>query len=481
MTIRTVGPTSTFPTIAAAVAAADAGDTILLEDGYSNERAVLTVQDLIVQGGAASRNIDLELGVGIFNVTLGGLSDIDVWDNGGNNTITGNAGSSIIRVSGGADVVLGGDARDRLVIDYAAAVATVTGTVTGVTDGGTNSVTFDASVEDFTILTGDANDTLTTGDGDNVLNTRDGNDTITTGHGDSRISSGGGNDTIGVGNGRNFVRSGDGDDTVTTGDGNNNVNAGDGDNTVTTGAGADVVTSGTGNDTLVTGTGDDRVQVRGGADSLIAGTGNDLLTVDYGDLLTNVTANPTAGTMAGGYTGLASDGAANSVNYTGVERFNITTGAGDDQVRTGGGNDTLSGGQGQDVLQAGVGTDVVIGGGGDDTIVGGNNADMLTGGQGNDTFRFDDLHSIMGSTDRITDLQALDAIDLSAIDADVNAGGDQAFVFVDSFSGTAGEATITYQANRDLTRMTFDTDGDGTADIAIVAVGDVSAFDNFVL
>jgi hypothetical protein len=57
MTIRTVGPTSTYPTIAAAVGAAAAGDIIQLEAGYSNERAVLTVQDLTVTGGASSLNI----------------------------------------------------------------------------------------------------------------------------------------------------------------------------------------------------------------------------------------------------------------------------------------------------------------------------------------------------------------------------------------------------------------------------------------
>lgn len=481
MTIRTVGPSSTYPTIAAAVAASAASDVILLAPGYSNERAVLTVQDLTVQGGASSLNIDLELGVGIGNVTLGGLADIEVWDNSGANAITGNGGNNILRVSDGADAVLGGAGNDRLVIDYAGAVTSVIGTVTSVTDGGTHSVTFDASVEDYTILTGSGADTVTTGDGDNLVRSGDGNDTITTGEGNSRIASGGGNDTIGVGGGQNSVLAGFGDDTVTTGDGSNTVNAGDGNNTVTTGAGNDFVSGGSGNDTLITGSGDDRVRVEGGLDTLDAGVGQDLLVVDFAHLLTNVAGNPTAGSPAAGYTGLVSDGAGNSVSYSGVERFQIFTGAGDDQVRTGGGDDTLSGGQGQDVLQAGVGNDVVIGGGGDDTVIGGRGEDALRGGQGSDLFRFDDLDSVMGATDRIADLQALDVIDLSRIDADINAGGDQAFVFVAGFSGTAGEATLTYQAGDNVTRLAFDTNGDGVADIAIVAAGDRSAFDNFVL
>ena len=38
----TVGPNSDFPSIAAAMAAAVAGDTISLEAGYSNETATVT-------------------------------------------------------------------------------------------------------------------------------------------------------------------------------------------------------------------------------------------------------------------------------------------------------------------------------------------------------------------------------------------------------------------------------------------------------
>lgn len=488
MTIRNVGPSSTYPTIAAAVSAAAASDIIRLAADYSNESAVLTVQDLTVMGGTSSLNIGLVLGVGINNVTLAGRSDFEVWDNSGNNNITGNDGNNLFHVSGGADVVLGGDSGsdlfpqwvDRLVIDYADAVSAVIGTVGSVTDGGTNSVTFDG-VEDFTILTGSGDDTLTTGDGNNLLLTGDGNDTITTGHGDSRINSGAGNDTIGVGGGSNKVYSGLGNDTVTTGDGGNRVDAGDGDNSVTTGGGTDLVISGSGNDTLVTGSGNDRVHVSGGIDTADAGIGNDLLTVNYGDLLTNVTGRPSAGSLADGYSGLVADASGNSVSFSGVERFQITTGAGDDDVRTGSGEDTLSGGQGNDFLSSGAGVDVLTGGGGGDTLIGGRGGDVLTGGQGTDSFRFDDLDSVLGASDRIADLQDLDRIDLSRIDADVTAAGDQAFVLVGSFSGAAGEATIRYRADGDVSLLGLDTDGDGASDIVIIAAGDHRTFDSFVL
>jgi Ca2+-binding RTX toxin-like protein len=463
MTIRTVGPTSTFPTIAAAVGAADAGDTILLEAGYSNERAVLTVQDLTVTGDASSRNIQLVLAAGMGDVTLGGLANIEVFDNGTNNNITGNDGDNYVRVSGGADVVLGGGGLDRLVINYADAVTNVIGTLGSVTDGGTNSVTFDDAVEDFTILTGTGDDTVTTGDGDNLVRSLDGNDIITTGHGDSRIYAGAGNDT------------------VSTGDGNNTVVAGAGDNTVTTGAGADLVFSGRGDDTLETGSGDDQVQVMGGTDTADTGTGRDLLKVDFGDLVTDVTGSMSGGSIAEGYSGVVADITGNSVTFTGVEDFRITTGSGNDDVRTGGGNDTLGGGQGNDFFHGASGADVLTGGGGADTLSGGRGADVLSGGSGDDRFLFDDLDSVIGAGDLITDLRNQDIIDLSRIDADATAASDQAFVMVDTFSGSAGEATLRYQAAGDVTRLILDTDGNGGADIVIIAAGDHRDFGNFVL
>jgi Ca2+-binding RTX toxin-like protein len=462
MTIRTVGPSASYPTIAAAVGAAAAGDTIRLAAGYSDERAVLTVQGLTVQGGASSLNIDLVLGVGIGNVTLSGLADIDVFDNGGSNNITGNAGDNTVRVSGGADVVVGGDGLDRLIVNYADAEGDVIGTVGSVTDGGTNSVSFEA-VEDFTILTGSGDDTLTTGDGDNLLRSGSGNDSITTGQGSSRIDSGAGNDT------------------VTTGDGGNVVNAGGGDNTVTTGRGADVVTSARGNDTLETGGGGDSVQVSGGIDTVDAGVGRDLLIVNYSALLTNVTGTMSAGSLPEGYSGLVADTAGNSVSFEGVERFQVTTGSGDDDVRTGGGNDTLSSGQGDDFLHGASGDDVLSGGGNADVLSGGRGADLLTGGAGGDTFVFDDLDSMLGASDRILDLQAQDTIDLSRIDANEGAAGNQAFMFVGAFSGAAGEATLKYAVGGDLTRLSLDTDGDGAADIVIIAAGDQREFSGFVL
>jgi len=103
------------------------------------------------------------------------------------------------------------------------------------------------------------------------------------------------------------------------------------------------------------------------------------------------------------------------------------------------GNDSLLGGDGDDILNGLLGDDNLSGGRGDDTLVGGQGIDTLTGGAGKDIFKFtkrDDLpiaeDSLYGGPDHndtITDFEAGDKIDLSAIDADF-AEGDQAFVFI---------------------------------------------------
>ena len=60
-------------------------------------------------------------------------------------------------------------------------------------------------------------------------------------------------------------------------------------------------------------------------------------------------------------------------------------------------------------------------------------------------------------------------IDLSSIDADANAAGDQAFNFIgsDAFSGAAGELRAVFDAGSSIWTVSGDVDGDGLADLAI--------------
>ena len=124
----------------------------------------------------------------------------------------------------------------------------------------------------------------------------------------------------------------------------------------------------------------------------------------------------------------------------------------------------------------------VFGGRGDDSIVAGQNgdilagnggADQLTGGAGGDAFRYVAASdSAPGSADRILDfLPGTDWIDLTRIDADTHAAGNQAFRWIGSnaFTGTnaalAGELRA-YQSGNSWF-VEGDTDGNGVADLVI--------------
>lgn len=115
--------------------------------------------------------------------------------------------------------------------------------------------------------------------------------------------------------------------------------------------------------------------------------------------------------------------------------------AGDDLLIGYGGDDLIFGGEGADELRGHDGTDDLHGGSGNDTLTGGLGRDALTGGDGTDIFVFRtpaETGPGFFDADYIWDFQALipngfgnsDLIDLSAIDADATAEGNQAFSFI---------------------------------------------------
>jgi Ca2+-binding RTX toxin-like protein len=384
--------------------AANPGDTILLEAGYSNETATVTHNGMTVSGDATSTGIVLQLASsGIATIFLGGNAPINLLDAPDGNGITGNAGNNVITVKAGADSVNGGLGTDRLVVDYRLATGAVTGNSTSnfsEAGGGARTVTItSATFENFTVLTGSGADTLTVGDGRNVINAGNGANTLTAGNGVNKITGGRNADTITAGDGNNTITAGDGAnnvtagqganvitgganaDTITAGDGGNYIDAGDGFNIITSGAGNDVIVSGIGADTIVAGGGNDAITIRGGADTVNSGAASDRLVVDYSHLTTAVTGGITGGNLLSGYSGHIADmNSLNQVDFVATESFTITTGSGNDVISTGDGNDILSGGAGNDAL---------YGQGGDDTLIGGSvspgGTNQLWGGAGNDT------------------------------------------------------------------------------------------------
>jgi Ca2+-binding RTX toxin-like protein len=120
----------------------------------------------------------------------------------------------------------------------------------------------------------------------------------------------------------------------------------------------------------------------------------------------------------------------------------------------------------------------LFGGRADDTLKGGANADLihgnlggdiLTGNGGADVFRYDSTaESSFSSTDQITDFTpGTDKIDLSRIDADTLAAGDQGFSWIGSnaFSGSAGELRAYEQSGTWF--VEGDVNGDSVADVVI--------------
>lgn len=205
----------------------------------------------------------------------------------------------------------------------------------------------------------------------------------------------------------------------------------------------DTVTGGAGSDWIETGGGSDMVNGGGGADRIDTGEGGDTIDAGYGD-------------------------------------DHVSAGDGGDYVLGRFGDDRIDGGDGDDTVIGGWGDDRLFGGAGDDVLAGEQGRDTLTGGAGADRFAFfaaTDTNAAYG-IDIITDFDAGagDRIDLSAIDADIAAAGDQAFAFVGTaaFSGRAGELRAAVDAG--MLRIEGDIDGDRVADL-VVLLADRAALD----
>jgi Ca2+-binding RTX toxin-like protein len=207
-----------------------------------------------------------------------------------------------------------------------------------------------------------------------------------------------------------------------------------------------------GADTIYGGNDDDRLKGGGGADNLYGGAGVDA--ADYSDsgegvIVSLETGDGSYGTAEGDE--LSSIESLIGSNYAdgllGDAQANALYGeAGNDTLKGGGGADTLHGWEGADALLGGNGSDTLRGENGQDTLNGGNGRDFLYGGNDADSFVWWDANETgltTASADVIRDFNGAqgDEIDLSSIDADVYAGGNQAFTYIGTgaFSGTPGE------------------------------------------
>ena len=355
-------------------------------------------------------------------------------------------------------------------------------------------------------------------DGDDIYSGRDGDDDLTGGDGDDTLGGSGGDDSVHGGGGGDDLDGGDGDDHVSGDDGDDHmdgdlgddlVHGGSGDDTLSGGDGNDDLTGNSGGDDLDGSSGDDSVSGGGGLDDLDGGAGDDELSGGKGDDTMSGGGDDDTVMGGGGDDHLVGGGGGGSDDLDGGNGDDTVSGGGggddldggngDDEVKGGGGDDTMSGGdddsndtlvgggggddmdggEGSDELNGGKGDDDISGGDGDDTVIGGGGDDTVSGGLGDDDFMFVRAD---GSTVSVSDFEVgNDVFDLSKIDADTAAEGNQAFVFVDTFTGAAGEATLSYDAVTGITTAVFQADADGLADLTLLIDGEVTADDGWVL
>jgi Ca2+-binding RTX toxin-like protein len=188
----------------------------------------------------------------------------------------------------------------------------------------------------------------------------------------------------------------------------------------------------------------DTLEGDGGANTLTGGNGIDTVSYEY----------------AGG---------AVTVNLATTSRQS-TGGAGSDTLS---GFENLTGSQFNDTLIGTTGVNAIIGGDGGDKITGGGGPDILTGGLGADTFIFKAVgDSAPAAPDVITDfLAGTDKIDLSLIDANSSASGNQTFLYGDHNPSVVAKSVTWYEdlANGN-TIVQADFNGN-TTDLKIVLHG----------
>lgn len=436
---------------------------------------------------------DVLFGNEVANTLLGGAGNDLLDGREGDDTIDGGAGDDVLLGALGHDTLIGGPGNDTA--NYAAAPSAIFVYLNS-TPGNNNLWGVDTIIQVENVIGTPFNDSITGTADDNILVGGGGQDTLAGGYGTDFLYGGSGDDTLFTGNGSDLLDGGDGNDTVRyTGDTGTGVNValflG---SSVTFGtnfetyvsiehvigtqfadhilgtSGTNILLGQAGNDRLEGREGDDSLDGQEGDDLLYGGAGEDVInggggvdTVSYADAPSGVNVALFLGnttTFGGGFD-----------RYLSIE--NVVGSAFGDHLLGDAGANRIGGRDGSDQMEGREGADLLEGENGDDILIGGAGADMLLGGAGADRFAFTGLtDSTSAARDRIYDFdRAVDLIDLSALDADSVAAGDQAFTLVGAFSGGRGQATLAPDGATGNTLLTLDFDGDGTGDFFLFING----------
>jgi Ca2+-binding RTX toxin-like protein len=466
---------------------ADAMDGGTGDDRYVVDDASDVVTENPLEGtDLVTTTIDYALPDFVENLTLSSVTGLSGAGNALPNTLTGSIGDDTLRGWGDVDKVYGGAGKDTLY------------------GGSENDSLYGGDNND--VLWGDSeNDLLDGGAGADELHGGAGHDTYVIDNSGDQIfeAANEGQDQAKVSaasyilsdNVETMIFTGVGDFSGTGSSTANTITGGDGNDILSGLGGGDTLNGGKGADVLYGGAGVDTLDGGAGADIMDGGADNDSYVVDdVGDVIIEAAGagNDYVSTTLASYT-LAEN--LENLSYKGAGPFTGTGNEADNFMSGGGGDATLYGGGGDDKLFGGPGNNALYGGDGKDgissgttggshaLIVGGAGADSLYGGpgQGQDTFAYTALSdSTVAAPDTIYEfVSGEDVIDLSGIDANSLAPGDQAFSWVGTnvFSHTAGE--LRYQVGNGILTILGDVNGDGLADFAIKmsAIASMSADD----
>ncbi|WP_407156418.1 hypothetical protein [Bradyrhizobium sp. STM 3557] len=462
------------------------------------------------------------LGTAAANTILGGAGADAIDGNGGADVISAGGGNDTVTVHGSETSVDGGAGSDTLVLTAGTSVTSVDfGVLAGNDQTSGDSVT----VTNFENLLAGAVTTalaVTGSSAANLITTGSGNDAIDSSGGADIIDAGAGNDTVSYRGTEASIDGGTGTDTLVlkssggistvdlSGAAGSDQTYGDsvavsnfenvdasvllaaqgitiigstGANVLTGGAGADIINGNGGADVISGGGGNDSISFYGTEASIDGGTGTDTLILAASGGMTAVDFSVAAG---------VDQTTGDTVNVANFENLDASVVATALTVTGSGGANVITTGSGNDVIDGGGGADILSAGAGNDSVSYYNSEVSIDGGTGNNTLvlkavttvNLGNLDQTSGDAVSVSNFQNVDASALSSGISITGSAGANTIVGGsgnDTIDGAGGTDTIDAGSGNDT--ITFHgtetaIDGGAGADTLIVTSGaTVSAID----